>query len=253
MLNHSGHLQGRPAPNSSEGAGVPLPEAWLPPGMIADGFALREPGPEENPAPERQHVAAAAPKRQREFLCGRIAARRALQRLGVPVDALPVGEARLPLWPPAVVGSITHDDRRCLAIVARSTDWGGIGVDLEPDAPLEAELLERIATPVERAFIAAQPPATRGDWLRRHFSAKEASYKAVYPRHRRFLGFHAIELSFEAESGGFRARCAAGAGAAADADPEVLRRLGRDLADGAGRWHAAGGSLISIFHYPPRR
>lgn len=192
------------------------------------------------------------PKRQREFLCGRIAARRALSRLGMPVDALPVGEARLPQWPAAVVGSITHDDHWCLALVARRTDWGGLGVDLEPDAPLETELMERITTPSERAFIDDQPPATRGGWLRRHFSAKEASYKAVYPRHRQFLGFQAIELSFEGESGSFRARRVAEDGAPSDTAPDVLHLLALDLAAGTGQWRAEAGSLISTFYFPPR-
>ena len=86
---------------------------------------------------EAAHVAQAIPKRRREFARGRVSARQVLAELGVPSVSLLVGPKREPLWPEGIVGSITHDDRLCVVAVARAEKYAGLGVDVEPDEPLE--------------------------------------------------------------------------------------------------------------------
>ena len=67
---------------------------------------------------ESRCVAMAVPKRQQEFLAGRLCAHAALCELGMPRMALPSRADRTPAWPDPVVGSITHSERHCAAAVA---------------------------------------------------------------------------------------------------------------------------------------
>ena len=71
--------------------------------------------PEEEPL-----VARAVDKRRREFAAGRACARRALEQLGLPASPILAGPRREPLWPPGVVGALTH----CRGIAAIISDDG---------------------------------------------------------------------------------------------------------------------------------
>src|SRR5688572_23979746 len=62
------------------------------------------------PSEEAAVVAGSVPKRQRQFAGARTCARRALASLGVPTQAVLSGSRGEPLWPPHVVGSLTHCD-----------------------------------------------------------------------------------------------------------------------------------------------
>lgn len=110
--------------------------------------------------------------RLREFAAGRRAARAAIAELGLPAAAIPMGEDRAPVWPDGITGTISHDGTVCLALVGRARDWAGLGLDLEPDIPLPAD----IAATVCQAGEAANAVAAR-----HVFCAKEAAYKALYP------------------------------------------------------------------------
>jgi 4'-phosphopantetheinyl transferase EntD len=157
---------------------------------IAIGHRVISPGdehallPEEAPAFARSVV-----KVQRASGAARIVARDLLARLGHAGCALPKGSGGAPIWPDGVVGSLAHDDRVAVAAVGRSRDVGAIGIDVEPAELLPAELLDMIATPLERLKIADDP--YRGRLL---FVAKEAVYKAAYPIDRTFLEHHDVEI-----------------------------------------------------------
>lgn len=152
--------------------------------------------PEEAPA-----VVKAVKKRRREFTAGRLAARAALQALGVPPVALPQEEDRTPRWPADVVGSITHTMGRCAAAVAKKGPLIGVGFDIEQALPLKPGMLRHIATPDEQEQLARLPAGV--DWGKVTFSAKEAFYKCYYPLARTFLGFHDVELEIDPEAGTF--------------------------------------------------
>jgi 4'-phosphopantetheinyl transferase EntD len=141
--------------------------------------------PEETPA-----FATSVVKVRRASGAARIVARDLLARLGHAGCALPKGSGGAPTWPAGVIGSLAHDDRVAVAAVGRSRDAGAIGIDIEPAEPLPAELLDMVATPIERLKIADDP--YRGRLL---FVAKEAVYKAVYPLDRTFLEHHDVEIS----------------------------------------------------------
>src|SRR3981081_2727213 len=57
---------------------------------------------------EEAAISRAVEKRRRDFRTVRHCSRRALRELGVPPTAVVPGERRKPVWPPGVVGSLTH-------------------------------------------------------------------------------------------------------------------------------------------------
>jgi 4'-phosphopantetheinyl transferase EntD len=153
-------------------------------------------------AVEREAVARAVEKRRREFAAGRAYARVALGALGCPPQAIPVAPDRQAVWPVGYVGSISHTDRLCAAIVGRAEAYAGLGIDLEHDAPLKDDLRHMICRPEERGE-AGVPGADAGKLV---FVAKEAVFKAYYPATRTFLEFHDVAVAFDAPAQSFEAR-----------------------------------------------
>ena len=120
----------------------------------------------------------------------RIVARQLLARIGIAGCSLPKADGGAPVWPPGVVGSMSHHSRIAVAAVALCRDFSALGIDIEPAEPLPPDLLDLVATPQERKRIAEDP--FNGRLL---FAAKEAVYKAVYPLDRTFLDHHDVEVS----------------------------------------------------------
>lgn len=145
--------------------------------------------PEETPA-----IANATAKRSREFTAGRVMARQAMAAIGLPQAAIPMGANRAPVWPEGVVGSISHCDSLCVAVVARTRDIRAIGIDVEDHTPLEQDLWDEICNPEEIAWLETQPHQLRGHLVKQIFSAKEAVYKAIFPRVRQVLAFSAVTV-----------------------------------------------------------
>ena len=102
------------------------------------------------------------------------------------------------------MGSISHTDRYCAALVGRAADWAGIGLDLEPAAGLDADLWPEILTDAERADLATLPTEAQPLAAKTVFCIKEAVYKAQYPVSRTLFGFHTLHVTVTA--GGFSAR-----------------------------------------------
>lgn len=139
-------------------------------------------------------------RRRRDFVAGRTCARRCMESLGHEPAPVLIGADREPVWPPGLLGSITHTEAFAAAALARTGDYLSIGIDAEPDAPLPDGVLERVANSAERAWVASVDPAAL-----RHpgcllFCAKEATYKAWYPLTRRWLGFEEAAVSVDVES-----------------------------------------------------
>jgi len=157
---------------------------------IAIGHRLISPGDEDALLPEEAPAfAASVVTVRRASGAARIVARELLTRLGVPACAVPKGPSGAPTWPAGVVGSLAHDARLALAAVAMSSDFGALGIDVEPAEKLPPELLDLVATPQERLKIGEDP--YRGRLL---FVAKEAVYKALYPIDQTFLEHHDVQV-----------------------------------------------------------
>lgn len=151
----------------------------------------REPSPALSPA-EEQLVVRAVAKRRAEFRRGRACAHSVLERLGVPNFSLLAGAQREPLWPPGIVGSITHTDGLCAVAAARDSAYRGIGIDVEPNLPLEPNLVDYVCGDAELRHAAVVAERERA--ARLIFSAKEAVYKCQFYLSRRFLEFHDVNV-----------------------------------------------------------
>jgi 4'-phosphopantetheinyl transferase EntD len=194
-------------------------------------------------AEEEAVVAKAVDKRRREFATARACARQAMAALGQPSAPIVSGYRGAPQWPPGVVGSITHCDGYRAAAVARAADVTTLGVDAEPDEPLPDGVLDLVAGPEERAWLAGPGAATAGPcWDRLLFSAKESVYKAWFPLTRRWLDFSDAMLTFDPVTRTFIARLLVAGPVVGD----------RQVAEFAGRWLAHDGLILTAIVLPVR-
>lgn len=199
--------------------------------VASEGELSVELFPEEEAA-----VAAAVEKRRREFVTARACARAALSRLGHPARAIPVGSRGEPVWPPGVVGSITHCAGYRACAVGAASDLRTIGVDAEVNEPLPANLIGDIALPEERRWIERAAVAEPGvSWDRLLFSIKESIYKAWFPLTRSWLGFEDASVLIDRAGGTFVASLLV-------PGPTLN---GHQLDGFSGRWDCAGGLVLS--------
>jgi 4'-phosphopantetheinyl transferase EntD len=185
-------------------AGRPPGIATILPHGVASAEAIGDPRDGPVLPEEAEAISSAQEKRRRDFATGRSLARRALERLGRPPVAIPRGPRGEPVWPPGIVGSITHCPRYCAAAVAESHAAAAIGIDAEVDRALPPGVLRLIADSEERQWIDARV----GDgvhWDRLLFSAKESVYKVWFPIMGRRLPFDAVRIAFSPEAASFRA------------------------------------------------
>lgn len=189
---------------------------------------------------ERRVVAKAVRKRRAEFAAGRIAARAALRAIGVEDRPLLPGPERAPVWPAGIVGTIAHTRRRAVAAVARADRIRGVGIDLEPDDPVEPDLFASILTPDEVARLAGSP-VERGRAVRLVFTAKEAVFKALHPLTGVFLEFGDVAVAVS-DDGSFQATVGRD-GLPADFPEREFN----------GRWGRRDGEVFSVLTLPAGR
>jgi 4'-phosphopantetheinyl transferase EntD len=177
---------------------------------------------------EADAVAGAVAERRREFGTVRYCARTALRQLGVPPVPILPGAGRAPRWPAGVVGSMTHCAGYRAAVVARSRQLHGVGIDAEPHAALPTDMLDLVLRDEERARLLTLAGAEPGrHWHRIVFSAKEAVYKAWFPLTGRWLDFDDVSITVHLD-GTFEAR--------------LLGAAPRDL---NGRWKVDRGLILA--------
>ncbi len=154
---------------------------------------------------ERAAVGGAGLRRRREFLAGRACAHAALRAVGRDGHPLGRGEEREPLWPPGVVGSISHAEGLVGAVVAPAAAAWGVGLDIELlDPPLDAAVERLVLAPAELA----RPDPTA--CLAAHrtkvaFAVKECVYKGLFPRTRWPLELRDVTVEIDADRGRYRA------------------------------------------------
>ena len=147
----------------------------------------------------------AVDKRRREYIAGRVAAHRAMEKLGLSARPVLANRVRAPSWPRGLAGSLSHNDTTCVAAVARAAQVRSLGIDVEDDTPLAADLVATICTVEERAWLATQSDPARGRLAKLIFSAKEAVYKCQYPVSHRVLDFNAVLVTPDVDTGQFEA------------------------------------------------
>lgn len=143
-------------------------------------------------------------KRKREFAAGRACARQALGQLGFDNVLLLSDNDRVPQWPEGIVGSISHTDDCCLAVVKKKEKIVGLGVDVECISSTIFEVASMVCRPNEQQWLATFDDVdNRMKWLTVIFSAKESVYKSLYPSRREFMNFEDIEIEIDLSSHGF--------------------------------------------------
>ncbi len=178
--------------------------------------------------------------RRNEFAAGRRCARAVLAELGHPNQPLLRNEDRTPAWPAGIVGSISHGNALCVAAAARRVTHASLGVDVEPDAALAPRIWKRICTPAElEHLLGAAPPDERGRLARLVFSAKEATYKSVYPLLGQVFGFQDVELQIDFARGRFTPRI----------HPKIAEKLPVGVVP-AGRFARRGGYVLAAATVP---
>ena len=188
---------------------------------------------------EEKLLAHAVAKRRNEFAAGRAAAHAALAKLGAPSTAILINADRTPAWPENFVGSITHCDGFCAAVVAHRHEIESIGFDAEKAVALPEGTDRMIYGPEEASAFSALPVIAGVDWPKLTFSAKEAFYKCFFPVTRARLGFREVAVRFDA-NGSFAIDALT-----SDAAAVFLRRPVR------GRWQKGDGLVFTSFVLMP--
>ncbi|HEV2651851.1 MAG TPA: 4'-phosphopantetheinyl transferase superfamily protein [Rhizomicrobium sp.] len=149
---------------------------------------------------EEEIVTRASMKRRIEFSAGRYCARLAMARLGHSEWPVRRRQDRVPIWPPGLVGSITHTADYCAAVVASRDDFGALGIDVEQVGAVPSDLAEQILRREE--FVPDCRPYLGdigADWLTLHFCLKEAAYKAFYTIFEQIIEFSDMLIDLDVD------------------------------------------------------
>ncbi len=181
--------------------------------------------------------------RKAEHDAGRRAVRRALDqlgRIGEPDGAM----GSRPLWPPGVVGSISHARGYAVAVVSDDDVSGAIGVDIDEAEALPARDAAVVCSDTERQAIDRhQDGPSRDAFATLVWTAKEAAFKAWDGwSDGRLWGVDPALLAVECTD-----------------DGRVVARAAEDVADRcpglpelAGRWARSGPLVGVVVAAPPR-
>lgn len=145
---------------------------------------------------EAEQISGAVAGRRADFAWARACAREAMRRLGVPSGPIARGGRGMPVWPPGVVGTLTHTDGLRAAALAPADRVRSVGLDVEPHEALADGVLEAVSLPEEAAWVRAVGAEIGSvHWDTLLFTAKEATYKAWFPLTRRWLGFADAQIT----------------------------------------------------------
>ena len=176
---------------------------------------------------QTRSLAQASERRVRSFRAGRAVAAALLAGRGFEDWELLNDDERVPVWPPSLVGSISHRDELAVCAVGNRADIAGIGVDIETRHEVKAELARQICSRWD-------DPATD---LALVFSAKEAAYKAVFPRARHFIDFSEASVHVD-DTGTLAVRY------------HGEHRESRIMNDGRGRFWLDSRHVLTLFTLP---
>jgi len=166
----------------------------LPQPGILIGHRLIAPGDELALLPEElAPLARSVDQVRRASGAARIVARDLMARFGARPQPVIKSASGAPVWPAGLMGSLAHSRQVAVAALARHGDFAGIGVDVEPAEPIDADLVRMVATATERHAIADDPLQCRV-----LFAVKEAVYKCVNPLDGLFLEHHDVEADLHA-------------------------------------------------------
>jgi len=98
------------------------------------------------------------------------------------------------------VGSISHCEGLCAAVVAPRDELTCLGFDVELSDPLPDDITRLIYSAEEAEHFAGLPAFPGFTWGKLAFSAKEAFFKSYYPPAKEYLDFLDAAVSFSLQS-----------------------------------------------------
>lgn len=193
------------APDALPEFGVPLVLARFQLARFHTGLFAQE----SIACPER--VRNSVVKRQAEFIAGRLCARSILAAHGLPDVAIAIGAHREPVWPPSLIGSITHNGQYAAAIACPPGPFVGIGIDIESVIKDDARqsLVDMVVSAQEADYLRASTGGLSFNCLLTLvFSAKESFFKAAFAQVQEYFDFDAVSIvDIDAEQRIMRFRC----------------------------------------------
>lgn len=143
-------------------------------------------------------IANAVTKRRAEFLAGRYCAKKSLAALDGTTGDIHIGNFRNPVWPPHVVGSISHTNSHAVAVTALKSNLRGIGIDVQDEFDRDTYL--KIKTQIifadEDDFVLQNLQGlTTVELLTIAFSVKESFFKAAFAEVGRYLDFNCVSIT----------------------------------------------------------
>lgn len=153
---------------------------------------------DQNEAAIPKSIEAAVPKRQAEFLAGRLAARDALEAIHFHShDDIPIGKFREPIWPEEIIGAISHIDSIAISIVKYKEPGAIVGLDIENVMSENlCDEIEPMLTSSRENQLLELIPLRREVRLSVLFSAKESLFKAIFPEVRQYMNFLDSEVTY---------------------------------------------------------
>ena len=145
---------------------------------------------------ETSAISGVVERRRREFATGRVLARNGLERFfGITGFDLLNAPDRAPVWPHGISGSIAHSHTRAWVALVDSA-YGTVGIDGEDRVELGRNLWHLTLRDEEVAYLETLDDSSRGRRALAIFSAKEALYKAQYPRSHSFMDYKSLRVEF---------------------------------------------------------
>ncbi|KHN67465.1 NrgA [Acinetobacter oleivorans] len=149
-----------------------------------------------------QKIAQAHPKRQHEYLCGRILAQAVLKHhfgLNRPITSM---QEHLPIWPTHVLGSISHSQNKLIVALSDKASYLGIDIEHWVTSKFAQESAHLILTPSELELwkVKVSKFFDFSQFVSLIFSVKESLYKAVYPIAKQYIDFleaFVVDIDFE--------------------------------------------------------
>ena len=150
-------------------------------------------------------------ERKSEYLAGRFCAHTSIKvcRPSTPLLSIRTGPGNEPIWPEGLVGSITHSNGFCSAVVAESKLLQSIGIDSElimtPDQARETNTVFLTQSEIQEYQTEYYRNLSFPEYATLIFSAKESLFKCLYPLVGEMFDFQdSIIYQIDSDSGQFK-------------------------------------------------
>ena len=134
------------------------------------------------------------PLRQRTFIGGRIALRRALKKSVAIEESMLPDDRGAPMLPTGWTGSVSHKNDVAVALVSEQT-VGKLGVDIESMGPSKQQIEQMVLRPEEIEELGQLANISSKQEVLLRFSLKESVYKSLDPYVKRYVGFKEVAVS----------------------------------------------------------